>query len=443
MNLQLLLATSWMPIAATSRRNRRMAVVIVTLMIGLSGVLLLYAAYQPPRDGTHDTLFSLSLTGQTASLSPASNVFVVNGTTVDDDGVATLITLMGAQGRRFYQSPTNGATQGPDGLFAADDVILIKVNSQWNQRGGTNTDVLTALLQALVDHPNGFTGEIVVADNGQAQFGSAGNGGSLDWAQSNAENHAQSVQDVVDTLASTDHVSTYLWDAITRRRVDEYDSGDLTDGYVVNATADAVTGLMVSYPKFRTLYGTYVSFTRGIWDPASETYDDARLKVINLPVLKSHGGYGVTAAVKHYMGVVSDQLTSDLGARAHDTIGNGGMGTELAGTRLPTLNLLDAIWVNAVPKHGPSAAYDEATRVNVLAASTDPVALDAWAAKHVLMQAAQRLGYTDRSSLDPEYTGQWSAFGNWLRRSQQALTRAGYTTTLNPAQINVYLRTLP
>jgi hypothetical protein len=28
--------------------------------------------------------------------------------------------------------------------------------------------------------------------------------------------------------------------------------------------------------------------------------------VINVPVLKSHGGYGVTASVKHYMGVASD-----------------------------------------------------------------------------------------------------------------------------------------
>ncbi len=35
--------------------------------------------------------------------------------------------------------------------------------------------------------------------------------------------------------------------------------------------------------------------------------------MINVPVLKSHRGYGVTASVKHYMGVVSDKLSREMG----------------------------------------------------------------------------------------------------------------------------------
>ena len=93
---------------------------------------------------------------------------------------------------------------------------------------------------------------------------------------------------------------------------------------------------------------------------------------------KSHSGFGVTACVKHYMGVVSDKLTRSLGARAHNTVGIGGMGTEIVETRFPVLNIIDAIWVNAVPRRGPGTPYNIAMRVNVIAASRDPVALDYW-----------------------------------------------------------------
>ena len=72
-------------------------------------------------------------------------------------------------------------------------------------------------------------------------------------------------------------------------------------------------------------------------------------------------------------------------------------------TGLPTLNIIDAIWVNANPPpfsgNGPGTPYDQATRVNALMASTDPVALDYWAAKRVLMQTANLIGYADTLSL--------------------------------------------
>jgi hypothetical protein len=437
-NAQLWLATSWIPIATMVRRGKRAVAVVVPVLV-LLAMTLLVATSHPPRVVAQETVLGLPLTGRSATSFPASDLFVVNGTTGRDGGMTDLLHLMGTQGVRFYQAATSGVTAGPDGLFGKADVVLIKVNGQWDQRGGTNTDLLFAVVAAVAAHPEGFTGEIVVADNGQAQYGSAGSGGSLDWTDNNAANPAQSVQDVVDALASACNVSTYRWDDITLQRVDEYHEGDLGDGYVVNATAHATTGVMVSYPKFRTAHGTYVSFKRGVWDPVSSTYDGARLKVINLPVLKTHSGYGVTACVKHYMGVVSDKLTSSLGARSHDTIGRGGMGTAMAETRVPTLNLLDAIWINAAPRNGPSTSYGEAVQVRVLAASRDPVALDYWAAKYVLKPAAAQLGYTDLTSLDPDYTETWGAFGNWLRRSQQALSDAGYSVTADEARMNVFV----
>ena len=69
---------------------------------------------------------------------------------------------------------------------------------------------------------------------------------------------------------------------------------------------------------------------------------EKRLKVINMPVLKSHVWYGVTASLKHYMGVQSEGEQVGVGlANGHDTVGTGGMGTLMVETGLPTLNIID------------------------------------------------------------------------------------------------------
>lgn len=65
-----------------------------------------------------------------------------------------------------------------------------------------------------------------------------------------------------------------------------------------------------------------------------------------MPVLKSHSIYQVTAAMKNYMGVVSDYLT---GHAAHNSVGRGFMGSQMAGSRVPDLNVMNAIWINARP----------------------------------------------------------------------------------------------
>ena len=334
--------------AASYRRTSRFlhskatwAAVVAVIILG-SGIVVWWGS-QPGEPKEREGV-GLTLQSKPATSWPASDIFVVNGSTGQDGGLTELIGLMGSYGLLFYQSGDSGGAQGPDGLIARDDVVLIKVNCQWGERGGTNTDLLKALIQAIVDHPDGFTGEIIVADNGQGR-------GSLDWSQSNAEDHSQSAQDVVDLFSGSHSVSTFLWDTIRGVRVDEYFSGDSGDGYVVEDAQDPETGIRPSYPKFKTAYGTYVSFKLGVWSPSAETYDGERLKVINFPVLKTHSIYGVTASVKHYMGVVSQQLTN-----AHDTVGRGGMGTEMAETRFPVLNILDAVWVNPIPLNGPGTS---------------------------------------------------------------------------------------
>jgi len=436
-NIYLWLTTSLLPFlfaiprrsAKTDFRGKKLTVITMMLVVIVASSVVVWKIQEGERRPSK----------QVPTKAQPSSIFVLNGTTGYDDGFSELINLMGEHDLPFYKSDTKKMNQGPDGLIARDDVVIIKVNSQWDERGGTNTDLLKAIIEATINHPDGFIGEIVVADNGQAQYGSFGGGGSLDWENSNAEDHSQSAQKVVDMFSGSYRVSTYLWDEITLKSVGEYSEGDMEDGYIVNQTADPVTGIKVSYPKFKTKFGTYISFKMGVWNPETRSYDDERLKVINVPVLKTHSIYGVTACVKHYMGVVSDKLT---GHNAHRSVDTGGMGTEMVETRMPTLNILDAIWINANPKRGPRTSYSEATRANAIMASTDPVALDYWAAKHVLMQVAQTLGFKDLSPVDPDNNASGS-FGEWLRLSMQEIEKAGYQATTDEDQMNVYVVNLP
>ncbi len=91
----------------------------------------------------------------------------MTGTFGSDCGISQLADLMRSYGILFYKSPTRADNRGPSGLIARDDTIILKVNSQWDERGGTNTDLLKALIRAITLHPDGFAGEVIVADNGQ------------------------------------------------------------------------------------------------------------------------------------------------------------------------------------------------------------------------------------------------------------------------------------
>ena len=424
--------------------NRRtIGLLLATGILVVGGLSWLSMAPNSPlTPSSVPAVIPLSLAETRATAGPASNLFAIQNIDSESMGIPALLELMAAQGTAFYRSTATSSTAARNGLISKDDVVILKVNAQWDQRGGTNTDLVKAVIQAIVNHPDGFTGEIIVADNGQAQYGARGNGGAMNWRLNNAASRAQSMQVVVDEFASTHAVSTSLWDVFTSRLVKEYEAGDFSNGYVVEEPATSPSGMAVTYPKFKSSFGTHISFKHGIWDAEGERYDSQKLKIINMPVLKPHFIYGATASVKHYMGVVSDRLSWTAGTRAHDAVRTGGMGTALAKTRFPTLNILDAVHVCFLPDQGPMVYYSKTSEAGIIAASTDPIALDAWAAKNILMQGAEHLGQPTSAFspfLEDEPDG---AFAQYLTASFEALRDSGLRVTLDEARMNVFVRSL-
>jgi len=336
-------------------------------------------------------------------------------------GLDNLLTLMGREGTKLYQSTTESLLSGPDGIIAADDVVVIKINYQWAERGGTNTDLLRGLILRLLDHPDGFTGEVVVCEN--TQFAS---GNDFNRASNNSEDTLLSPREVVTAFQlAGEPVSLHDWTAHRSVQVAEYSDGNMADGYVLYAYDNRLAG-RISYPKFRSDAGTYISMRDGIWDTTTSTYDRERLKMINVPVLKAHRyKYGATACVKNNMGV----LTTALSTNAHNATANGMMGALLAEIHPANLNILDSIWTSSGPVDGPGTLYGTATRRDELIAGVDPVAVDMWSVKNILIPTFLSNGYT------PPWP---TAFRGYLDNAMQYLLAAGYQVTNDPAQFDVY-----
>ena len=309
--------------------------------------------------------------GSKSDVYMVSDCPIPDGTSNDHEGLDGLLDLMGDHGLMLYQTEGDARNGGKDGLIGKDDVVLIKVNAQWKYRGCTNADVTRGLIQRILDHPEGFAGEIVLFENGQ-------DGGSLDcdtmWSNrypdtgvhANAEDERYSFSYLVDSVFGDPRVSAYLLDPIREVFIPEDDH--TTDGYRRLGE--------ISYPCFTTAGGNRVELREGVWD-GSEYRDN--LKLVNLPVLKHHGGCGITGALKIYCGVLS-MADGNRDLRHYDALGRH-CGEMITRVRAPVLTVLDCIWVSlsALCGYPPETTR----RLDTLVGGTDPVALDYWASKHL------------------------------------------------------------
>jgi len=324
---------------------------------------------------------------------------------LSDAGVDQLLDVMEAHGEFLHRTSSQ-----PDGLIGPDAVVIVKINNQWAQNGtgdgvgrlATNTDVLKGLVWRILQHPDGFTGEVVVAENIQES-----GAGGWNWTPANAEDREQSIQDVVTAFQGLGYpVSIFDWNPLNYSLISggsvggagypagEYAHGNMANAYILLEDPDASGADELSYPKFRTQGGTYVSMRYGVW--TGSTYDAGSLVLVNLPVLKAHGMAGGTIAWKNLIGFITTFDTdrrfpgADSWGEMHDYFWGyaggvnqsyGLLGRQLARIRVPDLNLVDAIWVADDNYNG------NANRQDVLLASRDPFALDWYASEYVLYPA--------------------------------------------------------
>ncbi len=344
-------------------------------------------------------------------------------------GVDRLLRLMGGKGLKFFRSDLEERISGPGGMIAPDDVVLIKVNAQWKHRGCTNSDLVRGLIQAVLDHPDGFSGEVVVIENGQGR-------GSLNCdnddfygdsrIRANAQDRWQSFRHVVDSIFADPRVSAYLLDPIRGNFIGANDH--LKDGYRRLGN--------VSYPCFTTAGGHRVELREGLWHGDGHTRN---LKLINVPVLKTHDGSEITASLKHLYGLLS-MSDGYAGTRHYEGLGKM-CGKMVAAVRTPVLNIIDAIWVS----HDSLKGYPPktTTRMNQILASQDPVALDHWAAKKII--------YTIDGN--PRHHPDHPGIDKWIVAARNKINRLGglydpeagilvRRVTKNEARMRVYRRSL-
>jgi len=332
-----------------------------------------------------------------------SRVFRVDHCPVDDwqpatnaplrhQGLDSLLDLLADH--RIYLYSTAGFPRwgGPEGLINSNDVVLIKVNCQWKCRGTTNTDLVRGLIHRILEHPDGFAGEVVIIENGQGRGGfdgMAGGGNYSAWPEiaSNVYVNAEqetilTVDYLVNTVFHGAPVSSFLLDNISSRFIGADDH--TTNGY--RKTSD------VSYPCFTSVGDNRIELLEGVWDNGA--YNQSKLKLINFPVLKDHGGTGITGVLKHVYGIFS-MADGSSGIRHYAQSGTQ-CGKMWSVVRSPDLNILDCIWVSFESLTG----YPPETtcRTNTLLAGIDPVALDYYAAKHVMLP----LGGARASEHDPD-----------------------------------------
>jgi len=125
-------------------------------------------------------------------------------------------------------------------------------------------------------------------------------------------------------------------------------------------------------------------------------------KVFNLPIAKHHVLTGATLGMKNWYGILGGQRNR-LHQQIHQSL------ADLASFMLPTLTLMDCYRI--LVRNGPTGGNLEDVAVKkTLVAGTDPVAIDAYAAKaywnldpeqlpYLQMAAARGLGTVDFASL--------------------------------------------
>jgi hypothetical protein len=414
-------------------RNYKLSAKLIFIAVICFGILVL-SAFIPgaltPKVSLNGSLPTWEV------LNPVSTVFVLDeipptagslaagDTTVPNEWLAdpaidTLFLMMQAKEIYFHKTAVY-----PEGIVGKDDIVIIKGNFQWDFRNGTSTDRIKGVIWQILNHPDGFSGEIIVCDNTQDL------GTGININDNNSEDVNQSIIDVVNTFYSKGYPVYLLdwlvmWDDVAS----EYSTGDYNDGFVYEPSSK------ITYPKFTSPSGNYkISVRYGIWDSTSSAYDYDRLCLINMPVLKAHYWSGASIGLKNWIGVVTTAYRNErFGGfnMMHDYyfFGAYALVAKVMGATFPKLTIIDAAWTSA---SGPNNLEDT-VHTKMLLGSTDPSAASWYSAKYILTPVA-----VDPFNTNPDLAG--SKYKNNLESWTNCLRDSGFSCTKDSSEMSVYDR---
>jgi len=328
---------------------------------------------------------------------------------------------------------------GIETIIDKEDIVILKVNSQWWHQGMTNTDVIAEFIRMVLDMP-GFAGEIILADNNQSATPE-----KRGWT-TDKRNGRFNYNELIEYFNGQGfpNVGKYHWHPAgpNPTPLQFGGAGDNVvkhpsegDGYIwpedLYYECPYGNKCILAYPVFTSSYsGVTVDLKDGAFKDGQ--YTGQPIKFINFAALNHHGPYtGVTAAVKNYMGVVDMSCgypgpapkgtfnTHHIGASAtfrwmahhrrtlrhipvvrefyerHPVFRfrytGGVLGKYMKEIRRADLNIITAINIGWGHRIEPKMA----ARADTVLASTDPVALDYHAAANVLYPATVDAGAPD------------------------------------------------
>jgi hypothetical protein len=336
---------------------------------------------------------------------------------------------------------------GIEKIVGTDDVVIIKVAAQWWSQGMSNVAAVKRVIEHILERP-GFKGEVIVFENTHFRMPD-GSGLSRAWVHPSERNvdvpgwnklgdlipHFKEKKAPVSFVGLVDggpsSLSEDSWHD-PQHVVGVYGGdgrgpiapGDARDGYhwdfdrtfrlAKSWVDEAKTPL--TWPRFTSPHsGLVVDLKDGVFRREGAVSHgtgklvsaERKLTWINMTVSNEHGATGLTAACKSTMGVV-DMSAGALGThplvKGYASVHYFGRGSPMAQWRMggplayfarevrsPDLILTVAEWVAYAPADwdGEKAdiRHDATTCVNtkVIVGGTDPVAVDTWLARNVMM----------------------------------------------------------
>ncbi|HTJ40582.1 MAG TPA: DUF362 domain-containing protein [Kofleriaceae bacterium] len=333
-----------------------------------------------------------------------------------------------------------------DTTIGDDDVVIIKVAAQWWNQGMTNVAAAKRVIEHILARP-GFTGEIVVFENTHFRLAN-GSGLARAFTRPSERNVDVPGWKTLGDLALSyrDHPRVSfvgLIDAAPSELADDpwhdpsHEHGVYGgDGRGPIAAGEAARdGMRWDFERaFELKRGWFeTSRTPLSWpvfsSPKSRVRIDLRdglvgvpsrkLTWISLVTVNEHGSTGMTACCKSAMGVLDmscGRFGTDPRTDGYQSVhyfGNPEATWRMAGplahfarqVRKPDLYVAIAEWVAVAPpgfsdEKDVRLEADSAHRAQTIVAGTDPVAIDAYCAKHVLLPIARSIGAPAADDLD-------------------------------------------